>query len=76
MEAWLKKLGLGPVNAGMFDGTWRGGTRRAKMSAKFARRAGTLFNPAHHMSLLFILRPVRSAPSPLASHSGRRILPA
>ena len=25
MEAWLKKLGVGAVNAGVFDGTWRGG---------------------------------------------------
>ena len=24
MEAWLKKLGVGAVNAGVFDGTWRG----------------------------------------------------
>jgi aldehyde dehydrogenase (NAD+) len=25
MEAWLKKLGIRAVNAGVFDGTWRGG---------------------------------------------------
>ena len=25
MEAWLKKLGIGAVNAGVFDGSWRGG---------------------------------------------------
>ena len=25
MEAWLKKLGIGAVNPGVFDGTWRGG---------------------------------------------------
>ena len=25
MEAWLKKPGIGAVNPGMFDGTWRGG---------------------------------------------------
>ena len=25
MEAWLKKLGIGAVNSGVFDGTWRGG---------------------------------------------------
>jgi hypothetical protein len=25
MEAWLKKLGIGAVNPGVFDGTWRCG---------------------------------------------------
>jgi hypothetical protein len=24
MEAWLKKLGIGAMNPGVFDGTWRG----------------------------------------------------
>src|SRR6266511_4162972 len=25
METWLKKLGIGALNPGVFDGTWRGG---------------------------------------------------
>src|SRR5262245_35369073 len=25
MEAWLKELGIGAVNPGVFDGAWRGG---------------------------------------------------
>jgi len=32
MEAWLKKLGIGAVNAGVFDGAWRGGVEVESVS--------------------------------------------
>ena len=35
MEAWLKKLGIGAVNAGVFDGEWRG-TRPSKAARSCA----------------------------------------